>query len=76
MYTTEELEAVWMNGWNGYSFDESKHPASATESVRDRIDYTNHTIIGDTAGNVQTDSQSDTSGGSPDETSDTADGGV
>ena len=76
MYTTEELEAVWMNGWNGYSFDESKHPASATESVQDRIDYANHTIIGDTAGNVQTDSQSDTSGGSPDETSDTADGGV
>ena len=47
MYTTEELQAIWLNGWNGYKFDESKYPESATESVQDKINYSQHTIKDD-----------------------------
>ena len=44
MYTTEELKAIWLNGWNGYKFDESKYPESATESVQYMINYSQHKL--------------------------------
>lgn len=44
MYTTEELENFWHNGWNGYSFDEDLYPESAEESVQWRINYGSHSI--------------------------------
>ena len=44
MYTTDELKAIWLNGWNGYKFDEEKYPESATESVQYMINYSKHTI--------------------------------
>jgi len=44
MYTSEELIAFHHNGWYGYRFDESKYPASATESVQYMIDYPRHRI--------------------------------
>ena len=44
MYTTEELENFWHNGWNGYSFDEDLYPDSAEESVQYMIDYGSHSI--------------------------------
>lgn len=45
MYTTEELHNFKHNGWNGFQYRVDDYPASATESVQDRIDYENHTII-------------------------------
>ena len=47
MYTTDELKAIWLNGWNGYKFDEEKYPESATESVQSMINYSKHTIKDD-----------------------------
>ena len=47
MYTTDELKAIWLNGWNGYKFDEEKYPESATESVQYMINYSKHTIKDD-----------------------------
>ena len=44
MYTTEELENFWHNGWNGYSFDEDLYPESAEESVQWRINYGSHSV--------------------------------
>ena len=44
MYTTEELENFWHNGWNGYSFDEDLYPDSAEESVQYMINYSGHSI--------------------------------
>lgn len=44
MYTTKELKNFWHNGWNGYNFDESKYPKSATTSVQSKISYWNHSI--------------------------------
>ena len=44
MYTTDELKAIWLNGWNGYKFDESKYPESATESVQSMINYSKHSV--------------------------------
>ncbi len=39
MYTDAELARFFVHNYNGYSFDHSKHPASATESVQNRINY-------------------------------------
>ena len=44
MYTTDELKAIWLNGWNGYKFDETKYPESATESVQYMINYSQHKV--------------------------------
>ena len=44
MYTTKELKNFWHNGWNGYNFPEDLYPASATESVQSRINYSAHKI--------------------------------
>lgn len=44
MYTTRELKNFWHNGWNGYNFDESLYPESASDSVQGRISYWNHTL--------------------------------
>ena len=44
MYTDQELANFFAGGWNGYSFDHSKHPASATTSVQSRINYTTGTV--------------------------------
>ena len=44
MYTTDELQNFWHNGWNGYSFDEDLYPESAEESVQWRINYASHSI--------------------------------
>ena len=44
MYTTDELHNIWLNGWNGYSFDEELYPESATDSVQYRINYYEHSI--------------------------------
>lgn len=44
MYTTKELLSFWHDGWNGFEFNRSKYPESATQSVQKKIDYKNHKI--------------------------------
>ena len=44
MLTDKELANFTGGGYNGYRFDHSKYPASATESVQSRINYSNATI--------------------------------
>ncbi len=44
MLTDKELAAFTGGGYNGFRFDHSKYPASATESVQDRINYTKATV--------------------------------
>ena len=44
-YTTKELQDFRVNGYNGYYFTVDKYPASAKESIQDRIDYRNHKIL-------------------------------
>lgn len=44
MYTTDELQNFWHNGWNGYNFDVDLYPDSAEESVQWRINYASHSI--------------------------------
>ncbi|MBP5655372.1 MAG: transglutaminase domain-containing protein [Clostridiales bacterium] len=44
-YTTKELQAFSVNGYNGYYFTVSKYPESAKDSIQDRIDYRNHKIL-------------------------------
>lgn len=44
MYTTDELQNFWHNGWNGYNFDVDLYPDSAEDSVQWRINYASHSI--------------------------------
>ena len=44
MYTDRELANFWVDNYNGYSFNHSKYPASATSSVQSRINYASGTV--------------------------------
>ena len=44
MYTTDELQSFWHNGWNGYNFDKDLYPDSAEDSVQYMISYGTHSI--------------------------------
>lgn len=44
-YTTKELQNFRVNNYNGYYFTESKYPASAKQSIQDKIDYRHHKIL-------------------------------
>jgi len=44
MYTTKELQAFFVDNFNGYNYTVANYPESATESVQSMIDYSHHKL--------------------------------